>query len=62
MTTKAQRRKQHAVINNLTHEEVAAFVRKSLPGARRSTVDFLAKLMISDAHRRISPRKKPADK
>lgn len=55
---KRQRREQHEAINSLTREEVAAFIRKSLPGARRQTVDILAKLMISDAHRRISPRRK----
>jgi hypothetical protein len=57
MTTKTQRKDAHDIINMLSHAEVAAIVRQHFPQARPKRVDRLAKLMIAEAHREISPRK-----
>jgi hypothetical protein len=53
---KAQRRKTHAAINGLNHQDVAAIVRDQFPGARGERLNSLAKVVIAKAHRIVSPR------
>jgi hypothetical protein len=52
---KKQRRTLHAGINKLSADEVAAIVRKQFPGVRGPRVDQLAKAVVADAHRKVSP-------
>lgn len=54
---KRERRQWHGLINKLSHPEVAALVHQLYPDARGRRVDRIAKLLIEDAHRSISPRK-----
>lgn len=55
--TKTERRKLHAAINELTHAEVAAIVKREWPELRGKKLDAIARLMIAQAHRQVSPRK-----
>jgi len=48
--------------NALSHEEVAQIVKQSYPEAPARNVDRIAKLLIEDAHRSISPRTKQGAK
>jgi hypothetical protein len=57
MTTKSGRRKLHSAINDLSPETVAGIVRQSFPRVKGSKIDQLAKAVISNAHRQVSPRK-----
>jgi len=57
MTTKAGRRKLHSAINDLSPETVAGIVRQSFPRVKSARVDELARQVISNAHRQVSPRK-----
>lgn len=59
---KEQRRKMHEAINNLSHEEVRSIVRTAYPKATGEKMDELAKKIVSLAHEKISPSKKPAKK
>lgn len=59
---KKERREWHEMINGLSHAEVEAIVKKSYPQMRPRHVDRIAKLLIEDAHRSISPRRKPAER
>lgn len=52
----SQRRKLHAGINKLTADEVAAIVRQQFPGVRGARIDQLTKMVLADAHRKVSPR------
>ena len=55
--TKAERRQLHDALNDLSHNEVAAIVRRSFPDARGAgMVNALAKSVIANAHRQVSPR------
>jgi hypothetical protein len=54
---KAERRKLHQAINDLGHEQVAGIVRQSFPRAKDARLDQLAKAVIANAHRQVSPRK-----
>lgn len=56
--TKSQRRELHAAINALTHDEVAAIVKKEFPRANGHRIDELAKRAIAEAHRIVSSRAK----
>lgn len=56
-TSKQSRRDLHAAINALTREEVAEIVKEQFPRAREKRIDELAKAMIGEAHRLVSPRK-----
>jgi hypothetical protein len=56
MTTKQKRRKLHAAINSLEPETVASIVRKVFPRTLDARVDQLAKAVIANAHRHVSPR------
>lgn len=56
---KSERRKLHVGINKLTADEVAAIVRSQFPGVRGARVDQLAKRIVPDAHRQVSPRTLP---
>jgi hypothetical protein len=53
---KASRRKLHQSINSLDNDQVAAIVWQNFPRARGKEIDQLAKGIISDAHRQVSPR------
>ena len=53
---KADRRKLHTAINDLSKDQVAAIVRSQFPGARGARIDTLAKRLIAGAHRTVSPR------
>jgi hypothetical protein len=55
--TKAQRRKLHAAINSLGHQQVANIVRKEFPKAKGLRIDSMAKAVVANAHRQVSPRK-----
>jgi hypothetical protein len=57
MTTKSGRRKLHSAINDLSPETVATIVRQSFPRVKGARVDELARWVISNAHRQVSPRK-----
>ncbi|MGA9509532.1 MAG: hypothetical protein WBV55_13020 [Candidatus Sulfotelmatobacter sp.] len=57
MTRKSGRRKLHAAVNDLSSETVAAIVRQNFPRAKGKRIDQLAKAVISNAHRQVSPRK-----
>jgi|ERR1700722_16416890 hypothetical protein len=54
--TKAQRRKLHGAINELTGTQVAAIVRQEFPRAKGDKINALAKAVVAKAHRQISPR------
>ena len=54
---KTERRKVHEAINDLSNEEVAAIVRQTFPRVKNAQVDELARAVISNAHRQVSPRK-----
>ena len=54
--TKAQRRKVHRAINELTGDEVAAIVQQEFPRAKIGKIDALARAVIAKAHRQVSPR------
>jgi hypothetical protein len=49
----------HAAINELTGNQVAAIVRQEFPRAKGGKIDQLAKAVIANAHRIVSPRKTP---
>jgi ribosomal protein L11 len=53
---KTERRKTHQAINSLTSEQVAAIVKQNFPRVKRSRIDELAKAVIANAHRQVSPR------
>lgn len=53
---KSERRKMHAAINDLSHSEVAAIIRKEYPRATVKKIDALAKQAVGAAHRLVSPR------
>jgi hypothetical protein len=53
---KKTRRDLHAAINALTHEQVAQIIKRQYPRAKGERIDELAKKMIGEAHRIISPR------
>ncbi|MGD1082496.1 MAG: hypothetical protein ABR881_29620 [Candidatus Sulfotelmatobacter sp.] len=55
--TKAERRKIHHAINGLSHDQVAAIVRRNFPQAKGARVDEMAKQVIAGAHRQVSPQK-----
>jgi hypothetical protein len=55
--TKAERRKLHQAINSLNSGQVATIVRQNFPRAKGKKIDQLAKGIIANAHRQISPRK-----
>jgi hypothetical protein len=57
MTTKAQRRRLHRAINNLSPDAVAEIVRQEFPKANGKLSDQLAKAVIAGAHRQVSPRR-----
>lgn len=54
---KTGRRKLHLAINSLGSDELAAIVRQNFPRAKGKRIDQLAKAVISNAHRQVSPRK-----
>jgi hypothetical protein len=54
-----QRRRLHAAINNLTHEELAAIVRRTYRLKDGQGTDAIAKRVVAAAHRQVSPRKTP---
>jgi hypothetical protein len=53
--TKAQRRKLHRSINGLSPQDVAGIVKQSFPRAKGGKIDQLAKAVIANAHRQVSP-------
>jgi len=53
---KAQRRKTHAAINGLSYQDVAGIVQGQFPRAKDARIDQLAKMVIANAHRQVSPR------
>jgi hypothetical protein len=55
--TKAQRAKLHLSINDISPQDVAGIVKQSFPRAKGGKVDELAKRVIANAHRIVSPRK-----
>jgi hypothetical protein len=55
-TNPKNRRKLHAAINSLEPETVASIVRKVFPRTLDTRVDELAKAVIANAHRQVSPR------
>lgn len=55
--SKQSRRDLHVAINALTRDEVAAIVREQYPRATGKRVDELAREMIGEAHRLVSPKK-----
>jgi hypothetical protein len=56
-TTKKTRRKFHAAINALSRDEVAEIIKQAHPGVKSSAkIDELAKAVIEEAHRIVSPR------
>jgi hypothetical protein len=57
--SKATRAKLHHAINALTGTQVASIVRKEFPKAKGGKIDQLAKAVIANAHRIVSPRKTP---
>jgi histone H3/H4 len=57
-TTKQTRRDLHEAINALSRAEVAEIVKKEFPRAGRKRVDELAKEMVGEAHRLVSPRER----
>ena len=57
---KAQRGKLHRAINGLTGNQVAGIVQKEFPRAKGGKIDALAKRVIANAHRIVSPRKTPS--
>lgn len=56
---KSARRKLHAAVNNLSHEELAAIVRRTYRLKDGQGTDAIAKRVIAAAHRQVSPRKTP---
>jgi hypothetical protein len=54
--SKEERRKTHQAINRLTSDQVAAIVKQNFPRVKRSRIDELAKAVIANAHRQVSPR------
>jgi hypothetical protein len=54
---KAQRGKLHRAINGLSGNQVAAIVKKEFPRAKGGKIDQLARAVIANAHRQVSPRK-----
>jgi 16S rRNA C1402 N4-methylase RsmH len=54
---KEARKTAHDIINQISHAEVAAIVRQYFPRTRGKRLDALAKQIIADTHRLISPRK-----
>jgi len=59
VTTKAGRRKLHIAINDLSPETLAGIVRRSFPRVKGAKVDELAKRVVANAHRQVSPRLLP---
>jgi hypothetical protein len=57
---KAARKKLHGAINNLTHEELAAIVRRTYRLKAGQDTNAIAKRVIAAAHRQVSPRKTPS--
>jgi ribosomal protein L11 len=55
--SKAERRKTHQAINSLTSDQVAAIVKQNFPRVKRARVNELAKRVVANAHRIVSPRK-----
>jgi hypothetical protein len=53
---KAERRKTHQAINSLTSDQVAAIVKQTFPRVKRARIDELAKAVLANAHRQVSPR------
>jgi hypothetical protein len=56
MAKKAERRRLHRALNNLSRAQVADIVKQAYPGAKGARIDTLAKSVISDAHGKVSPR------
>ena len=56
MTTKKKRRKLHVAINSLEPDTVASIVRKVFPRTQNTRVDQIARAVIANAHRQVSPR------
>jgi hypothetical protein len=54
--SKAERGKTHQAINRLTSEQVATIVKQNFSRVKRSRIDELAKAVIANAHRQVSPR------
>jgi hypothetical protein len=57
--TKAQRAKLHRSINGISPQDVAGIVKQSFPRSKGAKLDQLAKALIANAHRIVSPRKTP---
>ena len=55
---KRQRRALHSAINDLSPQDVAAIIKQQYPRAKGTKIDELAKAVIADAHRKVSPRQK----
>jgi len=55
-TNKKRRRDLHAAINDLTHAEVTAIIKRLYPHAKGARIDELARRTIAEAHRIVSPR------
>jgi hypothetical protein len=53
---KAQRARLHRSINGLSPQDVAGIVKQSFPRAKAGRIDALAKVVIANAHRQVSPR------
>jgi hypothetical protein len=53
---KTGRRKLHAAINNLSHDELAAIVRRTYQLKAGQDTNTIAKRVIAAAHRQVSPR------
>ena len=53
---KARRGKLHRAINDLAHEDLAAIVKQEFPRAKGPKINILAKQIVANAHRQISPR------
>jgi hypothetical protein len=56
---KAVRKQLHTAINNLSHEELAAIVRRTYQSKAGQGADTIAKQVIAAAHRQVSPPKIP---
>jgi len=54
--SKAERRETNQAINRLTSDQVAAIVKQRFPRVKRAGIDDLAKAIIANAHRQVSPR------
>ena len=53
---KAQRARLHRSINGLSPQDVAGIVKKTFPRSKGAKLDQLAKAVIANAHRQVSPR------